>query len=305
LFLTKRTQQPVAPQLVDGSTLAQEEASLEQQEAALSARLLELSGREDQYRRAMEERRQALCLLARHLGEREPGAEAPFPSGRSGPTPERVKAVELRQAALAARKAALASEAQELTRREGEIQQAAELLRRWQLETERLRVLAEQRAEQERERVAREAEAAEAEKVRAAQAQAEAQRAASLPAPEPVAAPSSEPERRRAPRVALVTEVTLRSDSNFYTGFSCDLSDGGIFVATCDVRPPGTEVDLSFTLPGHRSPIQAAGVVRWIREYNDRTPEVSPGMGIQLTSMASEDHAAVAKFIREREPLFF
>jgi uncharacterized protein (TIGR02266 family) len=102
----------------------------------------------------------------------------------------------------------------------------------------------------------------------------------------------------------MQTEVDLSSDSNFYAGFSTDLSDGGIFVATCQYLPTGTEVDLAFTLPGAQR-IQAKGVVRWSREFNDATPEVFPGLGVELMEMSPQSRHAIHAFTSQREPLFW
>src|SRR5690606_3700680 len=76
------------------------------------------------------------------------------------------------------------------------------------------------------------------------------------PAPTPARAPSQaspEPrpdERRRQPRVQLQAVVGYHSEDNFYTGFSSDISEGGLFVSTINVLPAGSRVQLAFSLPG-------------------------------------------------------
>jgi len=67
-----------------------------------------------------------------------------------------------------------------------------------------------------------------------AQRRVEARRAAPV-APAVHVAPAS---RRESPRVALCTEVDLGSDSNFYGGFSTNLSEGGLFIASVCTPPP-------------------------------------------------------------------
>jgi uncharacterized protein (TIGR02266 family) len=116
-------------------------------------------------------------------------------------------------------------------------------------------------------------------------------------------APVPGSERRKSSRIPMQTEVDLSSETNFYSGFSTDLSDGGLFVATCNVAEIGTEVDLAFTLPtGQR--IESRGVVRWIREFNDRTPEVFPGVGIEFVDIKPATSEAIQAFMRTREPMF-
>lgn len=110
--------------------------------------------------------------------------------------------------------------------------------------------------------------------------------------------------KRVAARVAMQTQVDLSSDSNFFTGFSTNISEGGLFVATVNVLPPGTPVDVTFSLPaGSRLTIK--GEVRWTREVNDRTPEVFPGVGVRFTEVDPAVVSQIKSFVQQREPLFF
>jgi uncharacterized protein (TIGR02266 family) len=110
-----------------------------------------------------------------------------------------------------------------------------------------------------------------------------------------------EHERRARPRVGVAADIGFQSDTNFYTGFSGDLSDGGIFVATYDLLPIGTDLTVSFVLPdGHQ--ITAEGHVSWIRE---ETEDTKPGMGVAFDRLPPEDQEAVFRFIERRAPLFY
>jgi uncharacterized protein (TIGR02266 family) len=110
--------------------------------------------------------------------------------------------------------------------------------------------------------------------------------------------------KRVAARVAMQTQVDLSSDSNFFTGFSTNISEGGLFVATVNVLPPGTPVDVTFSLPaGTRLTVK--GEVRWTREVNDRTPEVFPGVGVRFTEVDPAVVSQIKTFVQQREPLFF
>ena len=103
----------------------------------------------------------------------------------------------------------------------------------------------------------------------------------------------------------MQAEVTLGSESNFYTGFSGDLSEGGIFVATYEkLLPPGTAVEVALALP-NRSPIKVMGRVRWVRETTDHSPGIFPGMGIQFDGMHPEALSAIKSFLQRREPMFW
>lgn len=132
---------------------------------------------------------------------------------------------------------------------------------------------------------------------------------AEKPAPQRHPAESTRPasagiERRQQPRVELQAVVGFESEDNFYTGFSSDISEGGLFVSTINVLPPGSDVHLEFSLPnGFRAKVQ--GIVRWVREWNDATPTIPPGMGVQFTSLPPEALGQLHAFVSEREPLFF
>lgn len=111
-------------------------------------------------------------------------------------------------------------------------------------------------------------------------------------------------QRRIQPRVKVQTQVDFQSDANFYMGFSANISEGGIFVATVATEPIGTEVDLSFTLPSGEQ-IACRGVVRWVREVNDRLPDAFPGLGVQFTDLDPDALEAIRGFVSQRDPMFY
>ncbi|HTS79462.1 MAG TPA: TIGR02266 family protein [Myxococcaceae bacterium] len=190
--------------------------------------------------------------------------------------------------------------------------------------------LARDAAELERVEAAAAQAQAEAARKEAAEREARARReaqatAARTPAPPTLAqAPEPAASRPRAPaqplgrmsavspsgsgrsstRVPLQTQVDLTSDSNVFTGFSTNLSEGGVFVATLKALPVGTPVDLTFSLPG-KARIAVHGEVRWTREIDDRAPDVFPGVGVRFVDLSPEAAQALHRFVAEREPLFY
>jgi uncharacterized protein (TIGR02266 family) len=111
-------------------------------------------------------------------------------------------------------------------------------------------------------------------------------------------------QRRKHSRVELETEVTFEGPNNFYTGFSEDISEGGLFVSTYDIRPIGTKIEVSFSLPnGHI--VNVNGEVRWLRDPVDPDEDSRPGMGIMFEELLPEDRSAVEAFIKSRNPIFF
>lgn len=112
------------------------------------------------------------------------------------------------------------------------------------------------------------------------------------------------PVVRLAPRVKMTAQVDFGSEANFYQGFSANISEGGLFVTTLKLLPLGTEVDLAFSLPsGER--INTRGVVRWVREANDASPDLVDGMGLQFMDLGPSDRDAIERFVEQRDPLFF
>jgi uncharacterized protein (TIGR02266 family) len=111
-------------------------------------------------------------------------------------------------------------------------------------------------------------------------------------------------ERRATPRVELKVEVDFSDHHNFYTGFTQDISEGGLFVATYSLREIGTEIDLTFELPNGRE-IQVLGQVRWLRDPNDVDDDTPPGMGIQFVGLSPEDASAIHEYVEHRPTMFY
>jgi len=168
------------------------------------------------------------------------------------------------------------------------------------------------RKEAEQARVKREAQAAAQRRASAAPVLAEQPvpapaQARSRPAGQPLgkmSAPIAAAPGRSSSRIPMQTQVDMTSDSNVFTGFSTNLSEGGVFVATVNLLPVGTPVDLTFTLPG-RTRITVKGEVRWTREIDDRVPDVFPGVGVRFVELGVDAAQALHKFVAEREPLFY
>ncbi len=113
-----------------------------------------------------------------------------------------------------------------------------------------------------------------------------------LPGADPAADPT---ERRAAPRVPVETDVTIGGNGRVTTGVSCDLSMGGIFVATYAPMPLGTRVSLRFRLP--TGSVVATGAVRWVR---DPAPGRIAGLGIELLEMEEADRDTLRRFCGNR-----
>jgi uncharacterized protein (TIGR02266 family) len=109
------------------------------------------------------------------------------------------------------------------------------------------------------------------------------------------------PERRESTRVKYVTQVHLGSDSNFYTGFSNNVSEGGLFVATHVMPNHGSIVELEFSLPDGGPPIQVEGEVRWTC---DVTASERPGIAFRFRNLKDADRQRIEAFVALRETMF-
>jgi len=111
-------------------------------------------------------------------------------------------------------------------------------------------------------------------------------------------------ERRVHRRIPLQVEVSLSSEHNFYTGFTSDISEGGVFVATRESLALGTSVQFDLKLGSGQ--LQVTGVVRWVREYSALTQEVPPGVGVEFVDLHPKAAKIINAFIQQRrESLFF
>lgn len=112
--------------------------------------------------------------------------------------------------------------------------------------------------------------------------------------------------QRQAERHDVEVAVDLESDTNFYTGLTQNISTGGLFIATHQIRHVGDRIRLKFTLPGAGRTIECDTEVRWIRENSSlhRTDGAS-GMGVRFLNLSASDSTAIDGFIRSRESLFY
>ena len=101
-------------------------------------------------------------------------------------------------------------------------------------------------------------------------------------------------ERRRSPRSPLEVRVDYTTVDAFFSEFTRDVNEGGIFVET--ENPPALEstVALRFRLPGSDEPIKVGGrVVR----VSDGAGE-PPGMAIEFEILDAEARRRIDQIVR-------
>ena len=112
------------------------------------------------------------------------------------------------------------------------------------------------------------------------------------------------PKRRAHSRYRVDLDVTVTSEHNFYAGFVENLSVGGVFIATHQLKPVGARVEFSVNLPDEGEPVRGKGEVRWVRIYSDAS-NVPPGMGIRFEALDAGSRRRIERFLAQREPMFF
>ncbi len=101
---------------------------------------------------------------------------------------------------------------------------------------------------------------------------------------------------RASQRAPFFCVVEFSQDGqNWSTGFSYDISAGGIFVRTLTPAGAARKVQLRAKLAGRDEPTASEGVVAWANPYRPRLSFAAPvGMGIRLISLSPQLQSHVA-----------
>lgn len=283
--------------------LSRREAEQAQEEANLHAELTRIMAATLDYERRVKHLKNAVAEAELngasdgHLSERARTLSVPTLDAEGAFSPAREQRVQ----ALAARHQAIAEVRQRITAFRAQIAQLGQTLTTDEKLVQRVVTQAKQAAAAQAQAALASEEALGATMISAAPPPGLRQRAATQPPAPTAKAPAP---KRQSPRVRMQAQVDFESDDNFFNGFSANISDGGVFVATVNVLPLGTSVDIGFTLPtGER--IECKGVVRWVREIDDKQPDVFPGMGVQFVDLEDRSAQAIENFIQQREPMFY
>ena len=108
---------------------------------------------------------------------------------------------------------------------------------------------------------------------------------------------------RETHRVSIELEVTTQGQHNFFHGMTEDISQGGLFVATTQLYPIGTHVEIVLRLDGHALHITADVV--WLRDVARSDGDTPRGMGLRFSNVPEEDLQKIRHFLHKKEPLFF
>ena len=111
--------------------------------------------------------------------------------------------------------------------------------------------------------------------------------------------------RRQQKRHDAVLEVTAEAGHQFFTGFTENISTGGLFIATYRLLPLGSRFRLKFKVPGLDHVFEATCEVRWVREYNELVPDMQPGMGVRFLDLSPEEERLLDEALKKMTTMFY
>ena len=118
-------------------------------------------------------------------------------------------------------------------------------------------------------------------------------------------------EAKRPPRVDMKVELKFELDvnnesaHNFYTGFTNNISEGGIFIVTQQLLEIGTPIKFPLSLPGMAVPEVVEGIVKWVRREDYITDQAPTGLGIQFNLISDDLKHRINDYIQQRESIFY
>jgi len=103
-------------------------------------------------------------------------------------------------------------------------------------------------------------------------------------------------ERRRDTRVELKIPVDYSSVDDFFTEFTTNINEGGMFVEMDKPPELDTVVQLQFRLPGSTKPVKVLGRVAWSSDADSDGPT---GVGIEFHDLSAEMRDTINQVVRQ------
>ena len=112
----------------------------------------------------------------------------------------------------------------------------------------------------------------------------------------------NEDKAERRSNVRLKVEIRVYygdHHSKLLSGYSVDLSIGGVFLVTTYPFKVDDNVILKLSIPGQEEKsVSCDARVAWINfEGNPLKPEYPPGVGLQIKDLATEDLQSIASYL--------
>lgn len=103
-------------------------------------------------------------------------------------------------------------------------------------------------------------------------------------------------DRRLHERENLKIPVDYSAVDAFFSEFTTNINEGGMFIETDTPAPLDSEVQLQFRLPNLERPVKVSGRVAWISDGKGESP---PGMGIEFQELAPEVRRTINDLVRQ------
>ncbi|MCB0307830.1 MAG: TIGR02266 family protein [Bdellovibrionales bacterium] len=106
-------------------------------------------------------------------------------------------------------------------------------------------------------------------------------------------------EKRKHRRVPVKFKVDWKSEGTFLFEKATNISEHGIFIETQEPMPPGTMIDLQFTIPDKPKKIVVLGKVAWVNPVRATSDSnYNPGMGIRFENLKEIDRDTILSLIK-------
>lgn len=106
-------------------------------------------------------------------------------------------------------------------------------------------------------------------------------------------------EKRKHHRLPLKFKVDWKSEGHFLFENATNISEHGIFIETNEPMPPGTPVELQFTLPNTSKKIEVRGQVIWVNPVRKPTDlNHNPGMGVRFENLNEIDRDTILALVK-------
>jgi uncharacterized protein (TIGR02266 family) len=110
-------------------------------------------------------------------------------------------------------------------------------------------------------------------------------------------------ETRRETRFATRVEILYGPEpQRQLTGFTLNLSTGGIYVETGQALAVDERITLVFSLPGQERAIHCQARVAWVNVAQQPSkPSLPPGFGVQFVDMSLDDLHAIREYLTSND----
>ncbi len=107
---------------------------------------------------------------------------------------------------------------------------------------------------------------------------------------------------RKEPRAPLSVKVWYRTpDGKHFESLTEGIGGGGLFIESSTQFPPGTEIEVEFSLPDKPTErLRAKGEVVWVRTKPERYT-FFPGMGVKFTEIPDSARGRVVELVQTLE----